>query len=215
MRRPIPAGRFPGRARRLPTAAASSARGLPTCCCTCSALSAWWWVIGGVVLVVAGYRRVVRPDDETDHPLGLGVLGFALVLVASASRSKRSACGSCRRRCRWRRAAALGDAIGQGLSRAIGFNGATLLLLALFAVGSSLLFGISWLKVMERIGAGIEAIVGVGAPPARGGRRPQDRRRGHDGTRARRLRNCARTRTSARRWSSCRRPCPCRNPSAS
>ena len=56
---------------------------------------------------------------------------------------------------------ALGDAIGQGLTRAIGFNGATLLLLALFAIGSSLLFGISWLKVMERIGAGIEALIGA------------------------------------------------------
>ena len=55
---------------------------------------------------------------------------------------------------------ALGDALGQGLAHAIGFNGATLLLLALFAVGSSLLFGISWLKVMERIGAGIEYCVG-------------------------------------------------------
>ncbi len=54
---------------------------------------------------------------------------------------------------------ALGDMIGGSASRAFGFNGATLLLLALFAIGSSLLFGISWLKVMERIGAGIESLV--------------------------------------------------------
>ncbi len=121
-------------------------------------LSAWWWVMGGVVLVVAGYRRVVRPEDETDHPLGLGVLGFAFVLSSSAALEAIRM---------WKLPAslplapggALGDAIGQGLSRAIGFNGATLLLLALFAVGSSLLFGISWLKVMERIGGGIEALV--------------------------------------------------------
>src|SRR5487761_2800745 len=32
----------------------------------------------------------------------------------------------------------------------------TLLLLALFAVGTSLLFGVSWLKVMEHIGAAVE-----------------------------------------------------------
>ncbi len=121
-------------------------------------MSAWWWVAGGVVLVVAGYRRVVRPEDETDHPLGLGVLGFAFVLSSSAALEAIRM---------WKLPAslplapggALGDAIGQGLSRAIGFNGATLLLLALFAVGSSLLFGISWLKVMERIGGGIEALV--------------------------------------------------------
>jgi S-DNA-T family DNA segregation ATPase FtsK/SpoIIIE len=54
---------------------------------------------------------------------------------------------------------ALGDAIGHSLSRGIGFNGATLLLLALFAVGSSLLFGISWLRVMERIGSAMETFV--------------------------------------------------------
>jgi len=122
-------------------------------------LSAWWWVMGGVVLVVAGYRRVVRPEDETDHPLGLGVLGFALALFSSAALEAIRM---------WKLPAslplapggALGDAIGQGLTRAIGFNGATLLLLALFAVGSSLFFGISWLKVMERIGAGIEAVIG-------------------------------------------------------
>ncbi len=122
-------------------------------------VSAWWWAIGGVVLVVAGYRRVVRPDDETDHPLALGALGFALVLFSSAALEAIRL---------WKLpvalplapGGALGDALGQALAHAIGFNGATLLLLALFAVGSSLLFGISWLKVMERIGAGIEALVG-------------------------------------------------------
>jgi len=124
-------------------------------------LSAWWWVVGGVVLVVAGYRRVVRPEHETDHPFSLGALGFALVLAASAALEAIRL---------WKLPAALplapggmlGDVLGQGLSRALGFNGATLLLLALFAVGSSLLFGISWLKVMERIGTGIEKLVAWG-----------------------------------------------------
>src|SRR5664279_1223644 len=121
-------------------------------------ISAWWWVVGGVVLVVAGYRRVVRPEHETDHPFWLGAMGFALLLTSS------TALESIRL---WKLPAALplapggvlGDALGQGLSRVIGFNGATLLLLALFAVGSSLLFGISWLKVMERIGSGIENFI--------------------------------------------------------
>jgi S-DNA-T family DNA segregation ATPase FtsK/SpoIIIE len=46
--------------------------------------------------------------------------------------------------------------IGQGLARALGFNGATLLLIALFGIGWSLLTGMSWLRLMERVGAGIE-----------------------------------------------------------
>ena len=87
------------------------------------------------------------------------MLGFALVLFSSAALEAIRM---------WKLpvslplapGGALGEAIGQGLTRAIGFNGATLLLLALFAVGSSLFFGISWLRVMERLGAGIEALIG-------------------------------------------------------
>ena len=117
-------------------------------------LSAWWWVIAGVVVVVSGYRRLTREAVERHHPL-LAIPGFALVLVASASlealRLYRlpallpNAPGG-----------ALGDVIGQGLSRALGFNGATLLLIALFGIGWSLLTGMSWLRLMERVGGGIE-----------------------------------------------------------
>ncbi|HEY3584437.1 MAG TPA: DNA translocase FtsK 4TM domain-containing protein, partial [Casimicrobiaceae bacterium] len=43
-------------------------------------LSAWWWVAVGIALVVLGYRRVVHPDREHEHPLVLAALGFGLVL---------------------------------------------------------------------------------------------------------------------------------------
>ena len=120
--------------------------------------SAWWWVIGGAVLVVLGYRRVVEPERSSDHPLALGAIGFTLVLLSSASLEAIRL---------WRLHAdlplapggALGDLFGQALARGAGFNGATLLLLALFAVGSSLLFGVSWLRVMERIGTGVEVLL--------------------------------------------------------
>ncbi len=120
-------------------------------------LSAWWWVIAGVVVVVSGYRRLTREDIERHHPW-LAVPGFVLVLLASAAlealRLYRlpallpSAHGG-----------ALGDMIGQGLSRALGFNGATLLLIALFGIGWSLLTGMSWLRLMERVGGGIEQML--------------------------------------------------------
>ena len=119
--------------------------------------SAWWWVVAGVVLVVAGYRRIGHPELETDHPLSLGVLGFALVLLSSSALEALrlynlpltlpQAPGG-----------AIGDIIGRGLSRHLGSNGAPILLLALFAAGSSLFFGLSWLKVMERIGSGLERL---------------------------------------------------------
>ena len=117
-------------------------------------LSAWWWVIAGVVVVVSGYRRLTREAMERHHPL-LAIPGFALVLVASASLEALRL---------YRLPAmlpntpggALGDMIGQGLSRALGFNGATLLLIALFGIGWSLLTGMSWLRLMERVGGRIE-----------------------------------------------------------
>jgi S-DNA-T family DNA segregation ATPase FtsK/SpoIIIE len=119
-------------------------------------ISAWWWVVAGIVLVVAGYRRIGRPELASDHPLSLGILGFALVLLASAAVEAlrfyrlpvalpQGAGG------------VLGELIGTNLARELGFNGATLLLIALFAAGCSLFFGMSWLKLMERIGAAVES----------------------------------------------------------
>jgi S-DNA-T family DNA segregation ATPase FtsK/SpoIIIE len=120
--------------------------------------SAWWLAIGGAVIVVAGFRRVVRPGEGGDHPLPLRLLGFGLVIVASAALEGLRV---------FRVSIALplvpggafGEMLGHGAARAFGFNGATLLLLALFAVGLSLLFGISWLRVMERIGGGVESLI--------------------------------------------------------
>jgi len=121
-------------------------------------VSAWWWVAGGVVLVAAGYRRIGHPERAREHPLGLAILGFGLVLVSSAALEAL----------RLYRLPALlpqraggvfGDVIGGALARLAGFNGATLFLIVLFAVGWSLFSGMSWLRLMERIGAGFEGSI--------------------------------------------------------
>ncbi|HEY1459358.1 MAG TPA: DNA translocase FtsK 4TM domain-containing protein [Casimicrobiaceae bacterium] len=119
--------------------------------------SAWWWVFAGVVLVVTGYRHLTRDNLERHH-VWLAVPGFLLVLLSSAAlESLRlyrlpvtlpDGAGG-----------AAGAMIGNALSAAIGFNGATLLLIALFAVGWSLFTGMSWLRLMERVGAAIERII--------------------------------------------------------
>jgi DNA segregation ATPase FtsK/SpoIIIE, S-DNA-T family len=121
-------------------------------------LSAWWWVVAGVVVITTRYRRIVDPAQERDHPFVLIAIGFALVLASSAAIEATRL---------WRLPAALplapggvlGDLLGRGTTHLLGFNGATLLLIALFAVGLSLFTSLSWLKVMERIGTGIEALV--------------------------------------------------------
>ena len=118
--------------------------------------SAWWWVVAGVVLVVAGYRRIATPELATDHPLPLGILGFVLVLLSS---SALEALRFYRLPVTLPQApgGALGDLIGSTLARALD-HGATLLLIALFLAGCSLFFGMSWLALMERIGAGVERL---------------------------------------------------------
>ena len=107
------------------------------------------------MIIVSGYRRINEPERESDHPLLYGSLGFVLVLLSSAAIEAIRL---------WRLPAtlpdapggAIGDLIGMGLARALGFNGATLVLLATFAVGFSLFTGLSWLRLMERIGIGTE-----------------------------------------------------------
>jgi len=123
-------------------------------------VSAWWWVFAGAILVVAGYQRLTlrgqRGEENTlrHHPW-LAVPGFASLLLASSALEAL-------RLYRLPVAlpqgpgGALGQLLGNGLSKALGFNGATLLLIAFLAVGWSLLTGMSWLRFMERVGAGIE-----------------------------------------------------------
>ena len=121
-------------------------------------VSAWWWVAAGVVLVVAGYRRIGHPERAREHPLGLGILGFGLVLVSSAAleslRLYRLPASLPQRA-----GGVFGDVIGTALAHAAGFNGATLFLIVLFAVGWSLFSGMSWLRLMERIGSLLEGSV--------------------------------------------------------
>jgi S-DNA-T family DNA segregation ATPase FtsK/SpoIIIE len=122
-------------------------------------ISAWWWVFAGIVLVVTGYRHLTRSIDAANrHHPWLAVPGFALVLLSSSALEALRlyrvpallphAPGG-----------ALGEMIGSGFSRALGFNGGTLLLIALFAIGWSLFTGMSWLRLMERVGAGIERLI--------------------------------------------------------
>jgi S-DNA-T family DNA segregation ATPase FtsK/SpoIIIE len=121
-------------------------------------VSAWWWVIAGIVAIVTSYRMIVDPSREREHPFLFIAIGFALVLFSSAAIEATRL---------WRMPAALplapggvfGEMIGRGAAQILGFNGATLLLIAVFAVGFSFFTGVSWLKVMERIGAFIEASI--------------------------------------------------------
>jgi S-DNA-T family DNA segregation ATPase FtsK/SpoIIIE len=118
-------------------------------------VSAWWWAVLLVYAVLWGYRRLDGSSISDRRPFVIALAGFSMVLVASCGlealrfystgASLPLAPGGM-----------LGALVSQACNAAFGFTGATLLLLALAAIGLALFTGVSWLAVMERVGAAAE-----------------------------------------------------------
>lgn len=119
-------------------------------------LSAWWLPVYGLLLVWFIRRQDERFNPEPLSWPGVAVYGgFTLLLLSSAGfESLRlysldvalplSAGGI------------VGDMLGQALTQALGFTGASLALMIGVALGFSLFSHVSWLNLMEAIGAGVE-----------------------------------------------------------
>ncbi len=118
-------------------------------------LSTWWWVVASVAAIVWAYRRI-HAESETDHrPLVLALSGF-LILLLSSSAFEALRLYSVNVQLPFQPGGIVGSTIAEFASRAFGFTGGTLLLLMLWAMGVSLLTGLSWLVVIERLGGWIE-----------------------------------------------------------
>jgi S-DNA-T family DNA segregation ATPase FtsK/SpoIIIE len=96
------------------------------------------------------FRRGRQAEQSSRANTAVRVAGFVLLVVAS--------CGLAT--LHWSDAGmphtaggAIGDAVGKGLKSGLDFLGATLLLLAAWMAGASLSLGVSWLTVMDRLGA--------------------------------------------------------------
>ena len=126
--------------------------------------SAWWWCVCFARLLWKDYRQLTHPVDEdprepeNQHEVVARWIGFVLLFAGSVGleylrmytlhvQLPRAPGG------------VLGQLIGHSAHVAFGFTGATLLLLLLFGIGSSLFFHISWLSVAERIGEVIETSI--------------------------------------------------------
>jgi len=118
-------------------------------------LSAYWWAVFCLAVVFWGYSQLERVDLGDRRSLMISGAGFVLVLVAS--------CGI--EALRFYKLKALlplapggvvGSLIGGGLQSAIGFTGATLLLLMLLAIGASLFAQVSVITAVERLGGWLE-----------------------------------------------------------
>jgi S-DNA-T family DNA segregation ATPase FtsK/SpoIIIE len=104
-------------------------------------LAVWCWNI---------FRNRKNEEHSSRANTAVKVAGFALVLITSCGLAtlhwdpgslKQTAGG------------AIGSLVGEGLKAGLQFLGATLLLIAAWMAGLSLAFGVSWLTVMDRIGA--------------------------------------------------------------
>jgi S-DNA-T family DNA segregation ATPase FtsK/SpoIIIE len=118
-------------------------------------VSAYWWLVFGVAMVWRGFRRIEGMALGDRRSRAVVAIGFAVVLAGS--------CGLEAIRLYSLKAAlpqapggVLGDLIGGSLAQALGFTGATLILLVMLAAGLSLFTGVSWLTVIERLGSWVE-----------------------------------------------------------
>ena len=121
-------------------------------------LSTWWWFVASVAAIVWAYRRI-HAESETDHrPVVLALSGF-LILLVSSSGFEALRLYSVSEQLPFAAGGIVGLTIADTASRAFGFTGATLLLLILWAVGVTLLTGLSWIVVIERLGGWIEHVL--------------------------------------------------------
>ncbi len=118
--------------------------------------SAYWWCVLLLRYVYLGWREFYQNDlvTELSHCIVVGC-GFLLLLSASVAlealrfyRFSAALPGDA--------GGVLGHVIAVWLQHVMGFNGATLLLLLLFAIGLSWFFQFSWLTLVERLGAWLE-----------------------------------------------------------
>ncbi|GIK26755.1 MAG: DNA translocase FtsK [Betaproteobacteria bacterium] len=118
-------------------------------------VSAWWWVLFLLFLVIWGYRRLEGLFHADRRPFFIALTGF-IVLLASSSGLESLRFHSTKKPLPGDPGGMLGVEVGHLFSQFFGYTGGTLLLLALFAAGLSLFTGLSWLKLIERLGALLE-----------------------------------------------------------
>jgi len=118
-------------------------------------LSAWWWVVLCAFVVRWSFRRIENATVADRRSYVVAGIGFAILLVASAS-LEALRFYSLKAALPLAPGGMLGAGLSGLLSTAIGFTGATLVLLALVAIGLSLFTGMSWVAFLEAFGGGLE-----------------------------------------------------------
>ncbi len=119
-------------------------------------ISAYWLVVLCLYGVISGYRRL--EGVLTDRAVFIWSLSGFMVMLLSSSAIESLRFYSLSAKLPAVPGGMLGALFGQGLARLGGFTGATLILMAIWAIGLSLFTGQSWLTIIERIGEALENV---------------------------------------------------------
>jgi len=118
--------------------------------------SAWWWVVLCAFVVRWSFRRIENVTAADRRSYAVAGVGFAILLIASAS-MEALRFYTIKATLPLAPGGMLGAGLSGLLSSAMGFTGATLVLLAMIAIGLSLFTGLSWIALLESFGGGLES----------------------------------------------------------
>ena len=118
-------------------------------------VSAWLWVLFFIYLVSWGYRSIDTVGIFDRRPLLVSSAGFIIFLVASSGLEALQLYTP-NLFLPHEPGGMLGNVIAKSLSQALGFTGSTLALLIFLAIGFSLFTGLSWIRLVEKLGGIVE-----------------------------------------------------------
>ncbi|MEK9653316.1 MAG: DNA translocase FtsK 4TM domain-containing protein, partial [Betaproteobacteria bacterium] len=119
--------------------------------------SAWWIVVAGFLLVVRGYRGSLKEAIGNPKIVGFVAVGFILVVLSSCA-FEALRMSSFDFELPEKPGGIVGIALAGTVGGNFGFVGATLLFLVTWAVGISLVSGVSWIAAAENVGFFLEII---------------------------------------------------------
>ncbi len=118
-------------------------------------LSAWWWVVFAVYVVMRLFRRVEVWSMFDHRNVAISVVGFVILLIASST-LEALRLHSLTIPLPNGPGGVIGILFASGIETGLGFIGGTLLLLAACAGAISVFSGLSWIKLAEKVGTGME-----------------------------------------------------------
>ncbi len=123
-------------------------------------VSAWWWVALAAYVVMRMFHRVETWSMFNRRNLAIALIGFVILLTASST-LEALRMHSLKTPLPNGPGGVIGGLLADGIEKGLGFMGGTLLLLAVCAGAVSVFTGLSWIKLAEKVGGGVEWLFGL------------------------------------------------------